>query len=347
MRIIHELNQLAMGGAERVVLGIAKNDKKNEHTVFSYKDGPMRQAFEDAGVKVMIEQKEGEAPNLDVDVIHIHTGGSPSAIAAAVRGQIATIETVHSPVISAVRDSWVHARVGVSNVVTKRNRKCRTIYNGIDLSRLETDKEKEFFKEAFNIPKDAFVVGRLGRLGYDKGVEEWLAAAWYFQKDHPNAEKIYFVIAGAESEPGYWAAIKVMCKSLPLQNVRFIDLTDNVMPVYNAMDVFMYPSPTEGFGLVYMEAMACGVPVLAWDTDVTRELLTGHARLVPATVDGLIAGLNFMHDQVDVREELGAIGQELVLSDFTAERMSANYQKLYEEVYRSVYNMEPAELVKS
>ena len=346
MKIMHELNQLAMGGAERVVLGIAKNDKKNEHIVFSYKDGPMRQAFEDAGIKVMIEQKEGEVPEMTVGLLHIHTGGAPSHLAKDVKNEIATIETVHSPVVSAVRDEWIQARVGVSNAVTKMNRRCRTIYNGIDPDRFETDQDKAFFKKAFNIPEDSFVIGRVGRLGYDKCIEEWLAACWYFQKDHPAKDKIYILICGDEAEENYWATIKVMCASLPLHNVRFIEGTENVMAAYNAMDVMMYPSPTEGFGLVYMEAMLCGVPVLAWDTAVTRELLMGHARLVKPTVEGLVSGLHFMFDNEAIREELALEGQLLVVSDFLASRMSEEYQKLYHEVYVSAYGKEPDYLPK-
>lgn len=348
MKIMHELNQLAFGGAERVVLGIASNDKQNEHTIFAYKDGPMRKVFEDAGIKVLIEKEDEDTPELKIDVIHIHTGGNPSRLSHDVAGAIATVETVHSPVVSAVRDEWVHARVGVTDVVTKLNRKCRTIHNGVNISRLEASGDKNECKKAFGIPEDSFVVGRLGRLGYDKCVEDWLAAAWYFQKDHPQKDKIWFIIAGNEAEQNYWATIKVMCASLPLKNVIFVeDPGDKVAEIYTAMDVFMYGSPTEGFGLVYLEAAACGAAVLAWDNPVTRELLTGHARLVPQTVDGLVAGLNFMFNAPDIREELAELGQDLAIRDMNDERMSEKYQKLYAEVYRSVYNMEPKELVES
>lgn len=350
MKILHELNQLAMGGAERIVLSIAKFDKKNKHTVFSYKDGPMREVFEKAGVDVIIERPEGEeAPDMKVDVIHLHTGGNASHLAGTVRRSIATVETVHSPVVSAVRDEWVNARVGVTNAVTKLNRKCRTIYNGIDLSRLDVvipdgeEDAKKYFKKQFNIPENAFVVGRLGRLGYDKGIEEWIAAAWEFQRSLPSEEeKPYFIICGDEFEPGYWATIKVMCASLPLKNVRFVEGCDNVAPVYAAMDVFMYPSPTEGFGLVVMEAMACGAAALVWDTQVMRELLMAHAHIVPATVDGLVSGLKLLKSNKALLDEFSDLGQALVLSDFTAERMSGQYQELYEEVFRSQYDMEPS-----
>lgn len=348
MKIMHELNQLAMGGAERIALSIAKNDKKNKHTIFSYKDGPMRAVFEAAGIEVVLEKPEGEeAPDLKVDVVHLHTGGSASPLAASIKRQIATIETVHSPVVSAVRDEWVNARVGVTDVVTKMNRKCRTILNGIDLERLnvilplgEAD-PKRYFKKQFNIPEDAFVVGRMGRLGYDKCIEEWLAAAWEFQKDHPDKDKIFFIIAGDEAEEGYWPTIKIMCASLPLKNVRFIEGTDNVAPVYAACDVFMYPSPTEGFGLVVVEAMACGACALVWDGAVSRELLTGHARIVPSTIEGLVQGLHALKNEPDLREQIAELGQDLATLDYTAERMSEKYQALYAEVYRAQYGQEP------
>lgn len=359
MKIMHELNQLDYGGAERVVLGIATNDKQNEHMIFAYKDGPMRKVFEDAGIKVVVEKEDQDTPELQIDIMHLHTGGAPSPLAHDTKGVIATIETVHSPVASAVRDEWIHARVGVTDVVTKLNRKCRTIHNGVGLSRLELktvdgdghekfEDPKKWCKSLFGIPEDAFVVGRLGRLGYDKCIEDWLAAAWYFQKDHPQKDKIWFIIAGNEAEPNYWATIKVMCASLPLKNVVFVeDPGENVAPVYAAMDVFMYGSPTEGFGLVYLEAAACGAAVLAWENPVTRELLTGHARLVPQTVDGLVDGLRFMFDNPDIREQLAELGQDLATLDMTEARMAEGYQKLYAEVYRSVYNMEPKELVES
>jgi glycosyltransferase involved in cell wall biosynthesis len=348
MRILHELNQLDRGGAERVVLGIAKHDKKNRHIVFTFKDGPMRKVFEKAGIQIEMHEEE-KTTDLQVDIVHVHTGGAPSRLARDVKGDLPVVETIHSPVVSRVRDEWVTQRVGVTNQVTKKNRKCLTIYNGIDVNRLQTETDKVEFKKAFNIPPDSFVIGRLGRLGYDKCVEDFLSACWWFQKDHPDKDKIYVIICGDEAEKGYWGKIKVMCGSLPLvkQSVRFIEGAENVMPVYNAMDVFMYPSPTEGFGLVYMEAMACGVPVVAWDTPVTREILMGHAKLVPQSVDGLVSGLKFFYDNKVLREEFGDFGQDLVLSEFTEEMMSKDYQKLYDQIYLKEYGEEKVgELVK-
>lgn len=334
MNVLHEINQLEKGGAERVILGILKHDKENKHMVYTYKDGPMREVFESHGATVYLEPKNGE-PELDIqaDIIHIHTGGESSHIAAATQNALPTIETVHSPITSAVKDAWVMCRVGVSNAVTRKNRKCKTIYNGIDVERLEKDAGYDL-REKLGIPKDAFVIGRLGRIGLDKCLEEFLVACWHIQRSMPEKD-IHVLIVGDEAltARGYMAKVKTMAYSLPLKNYHFVPAMEAVGTAYKAMDLFMYPSPTESFGLVYLEAMACGVPVLTWKNEVTEEILMGGAYLVEPTVRGLVVGAKMLITNKDVREQFAHQGSELALGIFTDERMSREYQDLYRRVY--------------
>lgn len=333
MRIFHELNQLEMGGAERVVAGIIRHDKKNEHTVFAYKSGPMREVLESAGAKVIVKDEVKE-PNLELDMIHAHTGGAESLILQGTKGLFPSIETIHSPVVSCMKDAYVTNRVGVSNVVTKMNRKCQTIYNGVDLGRLpefsdRNDGFKARYRKEMGIPENAFVIGRIGRIATDKCVEEFLVACWKFQRNHSNADNIHILIGGDATEPGYMSKVKIMAASFPLKNVHFTGEVENVMPVYGSMDVFLYPSPTEGFGLVYVEAMASGVPVIAWDNDVTREILMGSALLTNPSIDGLVNGLVSMYNSESIRHNFGVQGYKTARENFTEDIMSANYQRLY------------------
>jgi glycosyltransferase involved in cell wall biosynthesis len=332
MKILHELNQLEMGGAERVVAGIIRHDKENQHTVYSYKDGPMKSVLEEAGATVIIESKE--TIPVDCDIIHLHTGGGESTVAKCVKGQIVTVETIHSPVVSAVRDEWVSQRIGVSNQVTKMNRKCRTIYNGVDIDRLEAhNKSEKSLRETFKIPQDAFIIGRTGRIAHDKCLEEWLVACKKFQ-DMGICKEPHFLIVGdeADSSKGYLAKVKVMAASLPLRNVHFVPAMEHIGWAYEAMDVFMYPSPTEGFGLVYMEAMACGVATLLWDSDLTKELALGAAWLTKPTVHDLAETLAYLYLQPSIREQFALEGHQHVLNEFTEDRMSKRYQELYLEL---------------
>lgn len=349
MIILHELNQLEMGGAERVVHGIAKHDTKNKHVVYSYKDGPMRQEFEAVGVEVLIEDPK-VTHDCNSDIIHIHTGGDLSKMASAIKGRLPIIETVHCPVVSAVRDKWVVRRIGVSNRVSAKNRNCQTIYNGVDIDRLEetskpfvVDGNEFSFRKYHKIPDNAFVIGRLGRIGWDKNVEEFLLACWKFQKMHPNSERpIYVVIAGGEamSCKGYLAKVKVMAASLPIKNVFFVGETKDVGWVYEALDVFLYPSDNEAFGLVWLEAMAAGVPVVTWESDISKELLLGGAYLAPQrTVDALMQGVDLLYRKPELVQEFAVYGSELARGYFSSEKMSEEYQKIYEEVYENAYSV--------
>lgn len=354
MKILHELNQLEKGGAERVVEGIIKHDTNNQHIVYSYKDGPMRKVLEDAGAIVVIEDPKEEHA-LEADIIHIHTGGDESKIATAVNGQIPIIETVHSPVVSAVRDEYVYARVGVSKVVTEMNRKCRTIYNGINVDRLniqapdfafngwkqeinesEVQRMHKTCREYLGIPKNAFVIGRLGRIGFDKCLEEFLVACKKVQ-DMDYGKEVHVLIVGdeAKSSRGYLAKTKVMVASLPLRNVHFIPALEEVGWAYSAMDVFLYPSPQEGFGLVIAEAMACNVAVITWNSPLNRELFGGSAVLSKGTIESLKNHTIFLMTHKAHRESFASMGCKLATNEYLSEIMSEKYQELYFEIYQA------------
>jgi glycosyltransferase involved in cell wall biosynthesis len=70
-------------------------------------------------------------------------------------------------------------------------------------------------------------------------------------------------------------------------------VTHDEMPlVYNAADLFIYPSSYEGFGMPVLEAMACGAPVIALDNTAFPEFAGGVAHLLPdARVETLVQGM--------------------------------------------------------
>lgn len=89
-----------------------------------------------------------------------------------------------------------------------------------------------------------------------------------------------------------------------------------VPDLYAASDAFVFPSPTETQGLVLAEAMAAGLPIVAVDTPVNREVLAGFGRLVPpdaqAVADALSAAVAAPRDAAAVesaRLRFGRAGQ--------------------------------------
>lgn len=336
-KVLHELNQLEYGGVERIVHTIAKYDKTNEHTVMAYKDGPMRAEFEAIGVKVeLVNQGTDEHRDFELDVIHIHTGGAASKLASDVQGLLPVIETIHSPVKSAVRREYARAKVGVSNHVTRRNPGAVTIYNGLDLDRYPVGNPsgcKAELREKFGIPQDALVIGRIGRVAPDKYLEEFLLACREVQKTVPDC---HVVIAGQESsQPGYMGRAKLTAACLPVNNVHFLGFQEpkDVLP---ALDIFLYPSKDEGFGLVYAEAMLYGLTVVTYDTPLTKELFGGFVMLTGPTIKDLANGVLAAGKGSAVADYYFEKAPEFIRERYDGQRMAREYAELYAKVKAEV-----------
>jgi 1,2-diacylglycerol 3-alpha-glucosyltransferase len=90
------------------------------------------------------------------------------------------------------------------------------------------------------------------------------------------------------------ASLEARARALGVrQRVHFTGALDPAtMPaVYAGADAFVFPSPTETQGLVLAEALAAGLPVVAVDVPVNREVLSGFGRLVPSQPAAMAAAL--------------------------------------------------------
>ena len=327
MEIVHELNQLDFGGVERVIRNIIKFDKKNKYTVACYKDGAYREELEKVGAKIVILGQD--EVDLAADVIHIHSGGARSNMAAHLNKSFPIIETIHSPVRSAVMNNEVHQRVGVCETVSELNRNAITIKNGLDFDQLQVTKTATEIKKELGIPEDKPVIGRLGRLGRDKGLEEWILTCYQLQKG--GLDFVPLIVGDeARNDEGYRGGLKLMCESLPLKNVVWAGHRTDIANLYEVMNVFLYPSPTEGFGLVFAEAMYCGVPVVTYETPVTHELFAGYALFSDKNIRSLKHNV-LRALSTNYSDELIPLAMEWVKSEYQAERMSQQYQELYEQ----------------
>ncbi len=121
---------------------------------------------------------------------------------------------------------------------------------------------------------------------------------------------LHLVLAGARGwldEPIFRAV-----RSFGLEEVvrfpGFID-DDDLPDLYRGAELFVFPSLYEGFGLPPLEAMACGVPVVASNTSSMPEVAGGAAMLVePRDVDGMAAGIARILRDAALRERLREAG---------------------------------------
>ena len=126
------------------------------------------------------------------------------------------------------------------------------------------------FREAMNIPENAFVVGHVGRLAPEKNLEFMAKAIAGFLKTENNA---HFLIVG--KGPSENRIREIFYREGMADRVHIPGLLKHPLLAssYRAMDVFAFASKSETQGMVLTEAMAAGVPVVALDAPGAREVV--------------------------------------------------------------------------
>ncbi len=137
------------------------------------------------------------------------------------------------------------------------SQKINILYNFVDLRRFSPGSQS-----SFNGQKIAFA----GRIEKRKGWREFIKAAHYFQ----GRKELSFHMAGTGTE------VKKLVRSIQKQKdarIRYVGFREDMKAFYQEMDLLVIPSHFEPMGMVAVEAMACGVPVLAANVPGLNEIV--------------------------------------------------------------------------
>ncbi len=147
--------------------------------------------------------------------------------------------------------------------------KVEIVHNWIDAERFLFSKRcRDELRKSWFIPEDSIVVGSVGRLSEQKGFRYLIEAAPVILKKCPNA---IFVIVGDGDER---QTLEDLAVELNVRDrIYFQAFMPDIEKAYSAFDFFVLPSIYEPFGLVVLEAMAAGVPVIAADVGGVPEII--------------------------------------------------------------------------
>ena len=138
---------------------------------------------------------------------------------------------------------------------------------GVDTARFQPQ-DKRRARAALSLPPTAPILLSVGRLQPSKGIDTLLQAAADIRRDYPDVRVL--VVGGGlddqdERETAELNRLQTLGRRLGLSNVHYVKAQpqEKLAQYYAAADVFVMPSHYESFGMVALEAMACGTPVVA------------------------------------------------------------------------------------
>ena len=354
MRVAHVALQLETGGMERLLTEFARHaDRKRVALSFIAlgNRGAVADEIESCGWPVTaLDGTPGLRPstifrlarwfrNERIDIVHTHNSkplfyAGPAARVARVGGVIHT------------RHGQRHGATSRQNIAFKLACRCadrmvcvsqdcarlcrddgidprtvRTILNGIDPTRF-----------SFSGPAQGGPAVYVGRLSPEKDVASLLRACAIVAAECPSFR---LQIAGAGR---CWAELIALKESLGISDhVEFLGEVQNVPALLHLASMFVLPSLTEGVPLTVLEAMACGLPVVATRVGGTPEAVADELTglLVPAREPAQLANaLLRVYRQPDMATEMGRAGRARVETHFDVREMVAEYESLYVDVLR-------------
>jgi glycosyltransferase involved in cell wall biosynthesis len=368
MRILQVSSARAFGGGERHLADLARALAERGHEVYAAIEpgSPLREpllaALPPNNIYELSLRKLHDAHGAlklsrfaranKIDLIHAHVARDyvPAFFAAAARRargpRLIITRHVLFPLSSFNRLVLSKAArvIAVSEAVARSLRaqkiagpeKIRVVTNGVDLRRFEEARaafEREETERGTTHTR--LRVGIVGELSTVKNQEEFVRAAALVHEEF--GASVEFLIVGDEAarSGAYRARLEELVAELRLtESVRLLGRREDVAPLIASLDVLVSASLTEAFGMVLVEAGACGVPVVATATEGAREIveegMTGS--IVPiGDVRALASSVASLLRDKGLRQTLGSNSREVARTRFSLERMVSETERVYIE----------------
>jgi glycosyltransferase involved in cell wall biosynthesis len=285
-----------------------------------------------------------------VDLVHSHYSRDLWTIVPALQRRERTplVLTKHLGTQKPKRD-WLHRAiyrrvdhvVAISEVIRRnllathplRPEQVTVVHHGVDLSQFTPETiDPGAVRRELGLAPEHLVVGMIGRVQISKGYLEFLAMARQITAEIPQAR---FLLVGEASrgETGEAEIILAKIREWQLEKaVRHLGFRRDVPRLLAAMDIFVFPSHAEAFGLALIEAMAMAKPVVASNCDGVLDIVSDRQTglMVPPRQAAALsqAVLSLARNPVQ-RLEMGRRGREHVLKFFALDRMLNAIESVY------------------
>ena len=215
----------------------------------------------------------------------------------------------------------------------------RFLPNGVDTDRFYPTSVDENFLKKYNIPTDSDLILTLARIIKRKAHDDVIRAMSDIILEFPKA---HYVIAGPHrKKDDYLDYLKKLVLDLSLENhITFIDFIpdEDLKKIYSASKIYIMPSRTlhetgdsEGFGITFLEANACGCPVIGSHEGGIPDAVEDHVNglLVPSdSPNDISESVKRLLSDENYRQNIIKKGMERVSERFTWEKLTIQMLKM-------------------
>jgi glycosyltransferase involved in cell wall biosynthesis len=364
-RILFVVNGFSIGGGELKLLELIRELKRKYSEQFECFicsvgiGGPLREQFESLGSRTVLFKKSGpydfsqvirlirmirqEKINLvQTTLFYADVIGTYAAKLAGLN-HIISWEAVTQPYklkhLTAYRlaSKWFARSVAVSHAIERQLNHQRhvsplktcTIQYGVDIKRFAPGKDRGLYKE-LNLNSRNILIGTVARLTEQKGHRYLIEAMPEVLRLFPTARFIFI------GDGPLYTELDGQTRSLGVSEaVHFLGFRTDISRLLQNFDLFVLPSIYEGLPNVVLEAMACGLPVIATAVDGTPEAVV-HGKtgiLVPSRQpkfleDAMILLLN----EPGKLKQFGQAGRKRIENEFSLESQVAQFVALYQSM---------------
>ena len=173
----------------------------------------------------------------------------------------------------------------------------------------------------------------VGRYAYQKGYD-MLMQAWKIVEEKHSDWSLH-IYGSHDGDMGVFDYLKDSIDKDEIHNVYLYPATNDIYSKYFESDIFVMSSRFESFGLVLIEAMSCGLPIVSFDCDFGPRsiVVDGETGILvpPSNVNKLAQSICYMIEHTDARLKMGSNARASV-SNFRQDRIISIWQQFYQSV---------------
>lgn len=378
-KILYLIENLKIGGAEQLLLTTVKYLNRHKFYPVVYclcEKGEIGQEIERLGIRVEALNERTNLWNFTLvrkirhvlkaerpDILHTHLFyanyfGRLSAILAGKPVVVITEHGTHSNFkcfyhhwIDFILSFFTSKIIAVSKAVKEYlashtlipENKITVIYNAVDFERFDSASglDKATIRKQFGFAEHDFLVGCISNLAPWKGQLVLLQAIADSKNRFPPNLKLCIV---GRDPIGFQNQLKTFAQEKGIgENVYFLGERRDIPAILKMLDIFVFPSLTEGLGISLLEAMYMGLPSIASKTEGILEIVDDNENgvLVPcADHRALAEKIALLSQDKERLSKLGSNAREKVKRCFNADSYAHKLESLYEGLLKEKDNLQ-------